>query len=155
MWVTVLFIPFIQWVRRWQGVDLLFNIWGGYFGIFVMCLLKYGVLNEMFSFVLIGTYKGNVQHFTLTQRFPSPQHGTRTREWLPCVFGKRQTHFTQSEVRLEQCCRAPRPWAQQQGSSPISGSHYHARTQNCRQQQRAQRRKWILLACFMVLRVLP
>ena len=55
-WVTVFFTPpFIQWVRLWQGVDLLFNIWGDYFGIAATCLLKYCVLNEMFSFVLIGT----------------------------------------------------------------------------------------------------
>lgn len=43
-----------------------------------MCLLKYCVLNEMFSFVLIGTYKGNAQCFTLTQHLPSPPRGTRS-----------------------------------------------------------------------------
>lgn len=66
---------------------MLFNIWGDYFGISVTCLLKYCVLNEMFSFVLIGTYKGNVQHFTLRRHFPSPQRSTRILEMTTlCVW---------------------------------------------------------------------
>lgn len=102
-WVMVFLIaPCIQWVRLWQGVDLLFNIWGVYFGIVATCLLKYRVLNEMFSFVLIGTYKGNVPHFTLTQPFRVHSAAPGFPQNLPCVFGTHQPRFTQRRPRFVQ-----------------------------------------------------
>ena len=128
---------------------MLFNIWGDYFGIAATCLLKYCVLNEMFSFVLIGTYKGNVPHFTLTQPFRAHSAAPGFPQNLPCVFGTHQPRFTQRRARSVQCCQAPEPRAELKGSSPVTG------TKDSGWQQRAQRRKFILLACFMVLRVLP
>lgn len=54
-----------------RGLICCLIFWGDYFGMLGTCLLKYGVLNKMFSFVLMGSREGTTPHFTLTQHFPS------------------------------------------------------------------------------------
>lgn len=92
---------------------MLFNIWGDYFGIAATCLLKYCVLNEMFSFVLIGTYKGNVPHFTLTH---SPSEFTTrhpdSHKTSPVCLGRASLVSPRGEQGL---CSAVKPQSPEPG----------------------------------------
>lgn len=61
------------------------------------CLLKYGVLNKMFSFVLMGSCEGTTPHFTLTQHLLSSASTRISAATAPCVcevwvcFNQRQS----------------------------------------------------------------
>lgn len=146
----VLPIPFIWWVRLWQGADLLFNILGGDpFGVSGTCLLKFWVLNKMFSFVLMGSPEGTTPHFTLTQHFP-PSTSTRMSAATTLCACEVWGCFNQRKAELG---RTPKPQSSRQswmGSSQTLGSHCHNPNKNDGQPPRTWRNKLIILACYMM-----
>lgn len=114
------------------------------------CLLKCGVLNKMFSFVLMGSCEGTTPHFTLTRSVLS---STSTRmsavTTTLCVCHVRVC-FHQRKAELG---RTSKPQSSQQcwkGSSQTLSSHRHVPTRNDGQPPRAQRNKLIIPACYMM-----